>query len=187
MSDIQLGKLISQVAGEVQRDAIHVAIIPVIAGERLSPGAHVALAGDGSNVVTLLGGTRVGIIDPFLTRAVLQGELCWLMLYQNTVTGMRHHWSHPAFGDSDKVVATDEQGDVERSKKWLEGAAVRLGVSYDRLVNEWGELACGDYINNGENIRDIWYELETEFWKHRKIVTGKDVDENERGGFTCSC
>ena len=40
MSDVGVGK---PIGSDQQRDAIHVAIAPVIAGERLAPGQHVGV------------------------------------------------------------------------------------------------------------------------------------------------
>ena len=89
--------------------------------------------------------------------------------------------------DASAILQTAESSNVESSIKWLKDAAVRLGVSYETLIEDHTQLTDGDYINNGEHIRDIWYGLQDEYWKHRLIVTGKDVPENQRGGFTCSC
>ena len=76
---------------------------------------------------------------------------------------------------------------MEESVAWLKAAADRLGVSYVHLISEHSDLENDEYINNGEHIRDVWYEIQDEFWKHHKIVPGRDVPEHKRGGFTCSC
>lgn len=183
MSDIALGVLIES---DQPRDAIHVAVIPVVAGERLRPGEHVALSEAGSNVAQSSDDGCVGIIDPFLRLPVAKGQRCWLLLYQNAVTGMRHHWAHPAFALENTPEASP-LNDVAESVAWLKKAAERLGVQYTTLIDDWSPLVQDDYINNGECIRDIWCEIENDFWRHRKIVTGKDIAESDRGGFTCSC
>lgn len=175
MSDVVLGKLIET---PQIRDAIHVAVVPMKASEMLRPGQRVGIIADGiSGPAT----DAVGIVDPYLTDVVPKGAMFWLCLLPNTVSGMRHHWSHPLF---DAAIVVDEKS---ASVAWLTEAARSLGVDYETLVSEWSELEQGDYINNGEHIRDIWYGLSDEFWKHHKIVTGRDVPEAQRGGFTCSC
>ncbi len=93
MDDLpKIGKLID---GHAYRDAIHVAIAPVEAAERLSPGDHVALDDSGNAVWTVERG--VGIVDPFLLGDVREGERFYVFLYPGTVTSIRHSWSHPAF------------------------------------------------------------------------------------------
>lgn len=89
MSDTQyaIGKLCNPSQG---RDAVHIAVAPVIARERLKPGDHVDANGGWS-------GERVGIVDPFLTAPVERGQRFFLFLYPNTITGLRHVWTHPAF------------------------------------------------------------------------------------------
>lgn len=66
---------------EAKRDAIHVAIIPVIAVRVLRPGE-------------VLGS---GIVDPFLKQPVQPGERFYLCLHPGTVTSVRHDWDHPFF------------------------------------------------------------------------------------------
>jgi hypothetical protein len=91
----KLGRLIED--GDRRRDAIHIAIAPVTATERLTPGQHVGLVKEGN--LDLAGPCEkcIGIVDPFLTAEVEAGQRFWLFLYPNTVTGMRHIWAHPAF------------------------------------------------------------------------------------------
>lgn len=82
---------------EHRRDAVHIALAPVTAGADLQPGQHVGLLREDN--VTLVGPCEepVGIVDPFLRVPVLKGSRFWLLLYPNTVTGLRHVWTHPAF------------------------------------------------------------------------------------------
>ena len=89
--------------GERRRDAVHVAIAPVTAAARLSPGEHVGFVADGDTerVGTVREDGRpvapVGIVDPYLTEPVGPGDRFWLCLYPNSVTSLRHVWSSPAF------------------------------------------------------------------------------------------
>jgi hypothetical protein len=79
MSDVKLGQIISESAG---RDAVHVAILPMLAVRTMTPGEHLAN----------------GIVDPYLKEPVQPGQWFYLCLYPNTVTSLRHVWTHPAFG-----------------------------------------------------------------------------------------
>lgn len=76
-----------------RRDAIHFAVAPVVADTDLRPGDHVGVA-DGR---ASRDGAAVGIVDPFLKGVVRKGQRFWLFLYPNTVTSLRHVWTHPAF------------------------------------------------------------------------------------------
>lgn len=76
------------------RDAVHVAVVPVIAGERLAPGLHVGFMKDGRMGVVV---EPVGIVDPFLKDPVEEGDIFWLCLYMGSITSLRHVWSHKAF------------------------------------------------------------------------------------------
>lgn len=91
----ELGQLI--VDGDRRRDAIHIAVAPVMAVDRLTPGQHVGLVEEGDLERVGLCDRNIGIVDPFLGAAVEPGQRFWLFLYPGTVTGLRHIWTHPAF------------------------------------------------------------------------------------------
>ncbi len=91
----RLGRLIED--GDRRRDAIHIAVAPVTAGERLAPGQHVGLVQEGNLELVGLCDRNIGIVDPFLAEEVEPGQRFWLFLYPNTVTSLRHIWTHPAF------------------------------------------------------------------------------------------
>ena len=94
---------------------------------------------------------------------------------------MRHHWSHPAFSQE-----LDKRAD---SEQWLRKQAEYFDMSYEELISEYSPLVNGDYIveYDAENWRDHWYSIQEEFWRHYEVVTGRKVDENNKGGFSCSC
>ena len=80
-----------------KRDAIHLAVIPAIAGQNLMPGDHVLL--DASKAYRRLegDGPTLGIVDPFLMEPVAKGQTFWLVIYPRTITSLRHVWEHSAF------------------------------------------------------------------------------------------
>ncbi len=88
-----------------RRDAIHIALAPVVAGVDLEPGQHVGLFSDGTAKPTE---PHIGIVDPFLVSRVSRGERFWLFLYQGTVTSLRHVYTHPAFTAKVPVHETKE-------------------------------------------------------------------------------
>ena len=91
----KLGQLIED--GDRRRDAIHIAVAPVTAVERLAPGQHVGLVRDGSTDLVGPCEHPIGIVDPFLAEDVEPGERFWLFLYPGTIVSLRHVWTHPAF------------------------------------------------------------------------------------------
>jgi len=128
----RLGRLIED--GDRRRDAIHVAVAPVTASERLAPGQHVGLPGEDDPELAGPGEPPVGIVDPFLAAPVEKGQRFWLFLYPGTVTGLRHVWTHPAFGAAPadvpvereaflKALAADEDDETTRLAyaDWLDG------------------------------------------------------------------
>lgn len=90
------------------RDAIHLAVEPVEAGELLDPGQRVYLR-DGKAFKTTWDGLGneiqhpPGIVDPFLQIQVQPGERFWLVLNPRTITSLRHVWSHPLFPEESSV------------------------------------------------------------------------------------
>lgn len=90
-----LGRLITN--GDRRRDAIHIAVAPVTAAGRLAPGQHVGFVTAGDTETVGACETPIGIVDPFLPGDVLPGQRFWLFMYPNTVTSLRHVWTHPAF------------------------------------------------------------------------------------------
>ena len=86
------------------RDAIHLAVEPVIASERLLAGQDVYLLPDGRAAKGKE--NAVGIVDPFLKQSVKAGEKFWLVVYPRQITSLRHVWTHPAF--EEKVTPAPE-------------------------------------------------------------------------------
>lgn len=95
MDELKLGQIIEE-GRAVYRDAIHIAVAPVVAGDTLEPCYHVCLDKEGKAIYALPD-QGVGIVDPFLRCTVHKGQRFWLYLYPGTITSLRHTWSHPAF------------------------------------------------------------------------------------------
>jgi len=185
----KLGELITDDTG--RRDAVHVAIAPVTAGQTLQPGQHVGVL---SNWAVGKSNFPVGIVDPYLKDTVKKGQRFWLFLYPNTVTSLRHQWTHPDFPDEDpdkdvkdtlKKIA--EFGN-EESIRWLSKYAAECEMGYQELI----ELAKG-YLSSGDtktlpfSTPSIVYSSPETFWEHFEKVTGVRVPKTARGDTFIGC
>lgn len=92
-----LGKIITTEC--LGRDAVHIAVIPVIAGMTLYPGNRIGIGQD-ERAYILTDDENIGIVDPFLKQKVEEGQRFFLCLYPNSITSLRHVWTHPAFTSS---------------------------------------------------------------------------------------
>lgn len=173
MSDIVLGKLVE---GEVERDAIHVAVIPMIASEKLKPAQRVGVV---SNGVAGPSANIVGIVDPYLTKPVPAGAKFFLCLLPNIVTGMKHHWIHPAF-----------EPDKDSSEQWLRSYAENHN-HYDSPEEAFQRLLHGlrsrDLYFHGSDLHGLW-ELDDadDLRHHAEIYLGIRIDWDDYS-FSCSC
>lgn len=183
---LPLGKVINDPKYHAgYRDAIHVAVVPVTAAERLRPGDHVDAAGGTE-------GKPVGIVDPFLTAPVRKGERFWLFLYPGTIRSLRHHWQHDAFPEAGAgpppVAANPSPPDRAASVAWLTEFAKDFRMSYDDLLTaareegQTGGYYTLDFTTPGKVYDE---DVMREFWLHFQIATGEQPGEGNF--FTCSC
>lgn len=182
-----------------KRDAIHLAVEPVIAGEDLSVGEDVSVV----NGEAISGWERkdtLGIVDPFLKQSVKKGQRFWLVIYPRKITSLRHVWSHPDLPEFHFSLPEESQEPInptdgttkQASKIWITHFASSAGMSYERMMgaaDRWHEYE--DYTNMGENedYKNVWGSF-GEFWTHWEIVTGRDAKkakEEEASFFSCSC
>lgn len=77
-----------------QRDATHVAVVPMTLPCAMSPGEHVLIANGVPFVVPP--GQGHGIIDPFLVHGAQAGDTVWIWMYPGSITSLRHDFTHPA-------------------------------------------------------------------------------------------
>ncbi len=167
------------------RDAVHIAIIPMEAGEDLNPGDHVCKVGN--TVVkptpdTLE--TPIGIVDPFLSpRLIKKGTTIWVCLYPNQVFGMRHHWKHQAFLSKDE------------SEEWLRNYCSGHDCpSFEILMGVLNEDMFEEDDFNSDIDDDVWFftgidahsDIPNEFWMHAENYLDKKFYYKPTR-FSCSC
>ena len=163
-----------------QRDAIHIAVAPMVAKCKVFPGQDVGL-----HPVTDTNTPHVGIVDPFLKEPVFPGQRYFIFLYPNTITGLRHEWTHPAFTSA----ATEPEPAKATSETWMREFAEHFSMDVA------GVLAAGrDYVEGGEyhtlrfDIPDEAYTQAEAFWQHFEVLTGtKGPSDRKETPFTCWC
>lgn len=194
-----LGTIIN--AGE-KRDAIHLGVEPVNAGEKMMPGDHTYLQNGFAYPCAPGSPMAMGIVDPFLTDVVKAGERFWLIVYPRQITSLRHVWEHPAFPASGEtetiapVLVDDEKlhkmhlllGEEKAvAKEAIRTLADSLSVDYDELLER-----ADDYVHGGgywvEGGRFEGESIPVAFWDHYEKVMQTTVPANDRGSFLyCPC
>lgn len=194
-----LGTIIN--AGE-KRDAIHLGVEPVIAGEKMMPGDHTYLQNGFAYPCAPGSPMAMGIVDPFLTDAVKVGERFWLIVYPRQITSLRHVWEHPDFPASGETetpepVAVDDAklhkmllllGEEKAvAKEAIRTLADSLDVDYDELLDRAQEyVSCGEYWSEGDRFEGE--SIPQEFWNHYEKVMQTTVALSDRDNFlSCSC
>jgi hypothetical protein len=186
-----------------KRDAIHLAVCPVVAKEKLHPGQDVGADGTTKE--------PVGIVDPFLKKDVLPGQYFWLVIYPRQINSLRHVWSHPAFPDECSVKSSA----YEESYEWIKQYAESLDrkryecdpyKGYDNFPEKKAPYDPKKAVITAESLieaanQHIWMgcrlvsgsdfegeELDENFWHHFEIVTGTKVPPSSKTNFfSCSC
>lgn len=167
------------------RDAIHLAVEPVVAGEELYAGDQVYILG-GKAFASRYDATKkaVGIVDPFIESGVGVGDKFWLVLFPRQITSLRHVWSHPDFPEEEGEPQAVENKDP--SVVWMENYATSLGVGYAELMR-----AAHDYMDHGEYFikggRFDGISVDPLFWSHYSAITGAPTFGDTSSFFSCSC
>lgn len=175
---------------KAERDAVHVAVIPLYAGERLSRGSKVKLK-YGSVKVAMCAEYNekdaIGIVDPFLKDyEVPENGRFWCMLFPGSVTGMRHHWAHPSF-EEDKVPKAKTV-----HEEWIRDFCDRWNFNYDELINAATSRIPNDWRYVTAHGHDLHSRAELGedhdlFWEHLQELMGDIYDEAHREGMGWSC
>lgn len=184
-----LGMIISE---NEKRDAIHLAVEPVIASGSFAPNEDVGVEIRRGKLFAVTGPEveLVGKVDPFLERRVRRGEMFWLVIYPRQIKSLRHVWEHPSFPSSQDLEASaiiDVLTGAKDSENWIASFATQVGLDYDELVEAAEDyISSGAYLNKGDLLEGVY--VPDEFWDHYSAVTGEVIDDKDRNSFfTCSC
>lgn len=150
------------------RDAIHIAVTEVIASVDLVRAQRISV----KEGIAYDSPPYIGIVDPY-GGDVEEGQTFRIFLNPDSITGLRHHWTHPAFDDESIV--------------WLTNFAQEVGITYDELM-----LGLRRYVEDGTCIftsydtPDICRTGRHEMWRHFQSVTGIQPPTHDFA-FRCAC
>lgn len=189
---------------EEKRDAIHLAVYPIEAGEDIFPRDNLKIVKGKAYVCDRSEG--VGIADPFIENLIKEGQRFWLVVYPREIRSLRHVWEHPAFPSSlseeavteapdynDPVVLQNSMiiGDPEaykfNSQKWMVKWAEEQGLTLQEAVDAGIAYQDRDeYLSDGGRYEGSY--VPNEYWDHFDWITGRKTSDNTRGSFfSCSC
>lgn len=178
--DIGIGRLLQ---GDALRDAIHVAVAPVVAGETLDPGQGLVFTQKNDNEVRKGTVNTVGVVDPFLKGYVRKGQRFWMFLNPGSINSLRHDWTHPAFGpekvDRDKIAAKQWLEKFAESQRQDWGMFEGIMTKAVRGDGSW----CGD-DDNAESFNAQKQRLLREWQTWTGVAIARDEDEIY---FSCAC
>lgn len=172
---------VKNVLGKLQdkagvKDAVHVAIVSVRAGQLIKPGSRCSLNEFNEAVVNNKG---YGIADPWLKSNIKTGDIFLLILGQNEIPNVRHVWEHP-------TIKFDEPTRDVKLNIYIQEQSENLGVTYNELMNAAEQLIlknkktkyCGNKTE--EQCEETWDNWE--FWSEWSSETGYEF---ENSGSAC--
>ncbi len=175
-----------------KRDAIHLAVEPVIAGSFLNPGEHITVTNGIAYHAEPFSEAALGIVDPFIKDNIQKGQRFWFIMYPRMVHSLRHVWTHPAFPDEPGTPAP-VKADRAMSESWLRQYAMRVNShysgdpekAYDLLIEG---LRTGELVYHGTDMHGRADLLDAdELQYHASIVLDRQVVWSEFEYFSCTC
>lgn len=186
MAEQQKPKIGHMLEGPGDKDAIHIAVVPVQLGEDMEAGAAVNVV---NGKAYRAYATAIGILDPFLNNSMLfEDSWVYMFLYPNTITDLRHEWTLSSY-DNNSTQVEMPRLDPE-AVEWLENFAHSHGTSYDALL-----VRCKEAIEDDDSSPYITFygtdihEVPHGFWNNFRKATGWEADPMKllKITFSCSC
>lgn len=132
MSEVNIGSLITN-PELFKKDAVHMAMVQIRSSDRFLPGEHVGLNDKGEAIQS---DNPIGIVDPFLKKAVEPGDPFWLWMYPKTISNLRHDWNHPALDKVEKSKKQNEQPETPLNREWILLPTAPLRAEENQPVNQ---------------------------------------------------
>lgn len=89
---------------DAKRDAIHIAVEPLLAMEVLKPGQRVKVSYSGEYAKAANGDDWQGIVDPWRTEDVQVDQRFWFIMRPGVVKDLRHVWDAEGFKSSFETI-----------------------------------------------------------------------------------
>lgn len=168
---------------QIERDAIHIAVVPLVAGEKLNPGESFKNRNGAAMAIHCR--YRDGVVDPFLQAPLEKGDRFWAFLNPGSITSLRHSWTHPSFDDKKELWECEED-----HYAWLVKFAKKHGFNLDEL------LSIGDEENpftggltKWGDFDDDFYEEKSLLFEHLEAYLNKRISEEIKDNvyFSCTC
>lgn len=176
-----------------ERDAIHLAVEPITAGESILPGANIGIS-NGKAYYSGDGIKALGIADPFLQSTINPGERFWLIVYPRQITSLRHVWEHPDF-ETQVTIVRDKKVSEQWLRNWCD--ITEDAPTYEDLIEVMtdGKVSESEgygkrWTNEGNYLlshgSNAYGDIPLEVWIHVEAVIGKQLTSYP-SHFSCSC
>lgn len=165
------------------RDAIHLGVEPIEAGESLKASVHIGIGSDGKaySITKNPDIKPVGIVDPFLSVTVKKGERFWLVVYPRAITSLRHVWEHPDFPPELATVSATDVGNLNPTEQQMWEANAMVGTPIGEAWNYIKQFA-DELTNNSYEEYNIIVDPMMLLDKALEVEKGNLFDHISNGG-----
>lgn len=157
------------------KDAIHIAVVSLRAGQLLKPGQNIELNEDGEAIRSRNKKDSFGVVDPFLKNNVMRGESFWGLLSMHEVPNVRHTWDHPKLSFESPITPI-------KYNSILEHIASELGITYPELMFACRKMIDTDKKTAIQKSEDEIYSLNSDYncelWSEWSDETGEKFTNN---------
>lgn len=155
------------------KDAVHVAIVSLRAGQALSPGDSIKMNANGE-AIWCNAKESFGVVDPYRTNKIPRGGYFWCQMNMDEIENVKHVWSHKHSFDKPTVEFKPNQ--------YLEGYAKNLGVTYEVLMSTLEEYQPNEdrvaYTGtlSEDELEEAQDDLDSDIWYEWSRETGYEFD-----------
>lgn len=172
----------------VYRDALHVAIIPLVAGEDMSPGQKIKLKSPNTDIAVKYDPLKdnihrdyIGVVDPMLHENVVMGERFYGFMKSGVVKGMRHHWDSNQFPTAGLFIKEEEE-DVHY--KYLKQHCESNSLNLEQFLET---CQTDEDFMTTMRLEPDDYSMDDVFWYHLEQYTGMEFEDWQRSGPDWEC